>query len=149
MALRSGTEMPDITGVTEWLNGEPDFTKVKSGPTLIAFWAVSCHICHDNMPTVREWKAKYEPMGLNFVSIHMPRQEEDTDLSKVKEQVAAYGIDEPCGVDNLHQAAQAFENEWVPAYFLFDAEGKLKYRAAGEFGLKMLQTALEKMFEGN
>lgn len=140
--------MPEITGVTEWLNGEPDLAKVKSGPTLIAFWAVSCHICHDNMPATRQWKEKYEPLGLNFVSIHMPRQQEDTDVEKVKEQVASYGITEPCGIDNMHAAAQAFENEWVPAYFLFDSEGKMKSRAAGEYGLKMLQTALEKMFEG-
>lgn len=139
--------MPDITGVTEWLNGQPDLAKVKSGPTLVIFWAVSCHICHENMPATREWKAKYEPLGLNFLSIHMPRQEEDTDVEKVKQQVAKYGITEPCGIDNMHGAAQAFENEWVPAYFLFDSEGKLKSRAAGEYGLKMLQTALDKMFE--
>jgi hypothetical protein len=42
----------------------------------------------------------------------------------------------------------AFLNEqgWVPVYYLFDAEGKLKTRAAGEFGIGVLQTALDKMF---
>jgi hypothetical protein len=34
----------------------------------------------------------------------------------------------------------------VPVYYLFDAEGKLKTRAAGEFGVGVLQTALDKMF---
>jgi len=147
MALRSGTEMPDLSGVTEWLNGEPDWQKLKSGPTLVTFWAISCHICHNNMPATREWKAKYEPLGLQFVSVHFPRQPEDTNPDDVRKEVVKYGITEPCGIDNHHKVADSFENEWVPAYFLFDAEGKLKFRAAGEYGLKMLQTALEKMFE--
>jgi hypothetical protein len=35
----------------------------------------------------------------------------------------------------------------VPVYYLFDAAGKLKTRAAGEFGIGILTTALDKMFE--
>jgi hypothetical protein len=37
----------------------------------------------------------------------------------------------------------AFGNEqgFVPAYYLFDAEGKLRSFAAGERGLDMLKTA--------
>jgi hypothetical protein len=38
------------------------------------------------------------------------------------------------------------EQGWVPVYYLFDADGKLKSRAAGEFGIGVLTTALEKMF---
>jgi len=148
MPLRPGAEVPDLTGATEWLNGEPDYASAKAGPTLVHFWSVSCHICHDNMPTVRQWKAKYEPLGLKFVAIHMPRQEEDTDVARVKQMVTEYGIDEPTGVDNELKVAGAFENEFVPAYFLFDAEGKMKSRAAGVHGVKMLETAIEKMFPG-
>jgi hypothetical protein len=33
----------------------------------------------------------------------------------------------------------------VPAYYLFDAQGKLKSFAAGERGLDMLASALERM----
>ncbi len=146
MALRSGAELPALTGATEWLNGEPDVAQLKAGPTLVHFWSTSCHICHDNMPKVREWKRTYEPKGLRFVAVHMPRQEEDTDVEQVRRRVAEYGIDEPCAVDNLHGVAQAFENEWVPAYFLFDGEGRMKARAAGEHGVRMLATAIERLF---
>jgi len=33
----------------------------------------------------------------------------------------------------------------VPAYYLFDAEGKLRSFAAGERGLDMLRTALDRI----
>ncbi len=57
-------------------------------------------------------------------------------------------ITEPTAVDSLHKLKDAFQNEqgWVPVYYLFDADGKLKTRAAGEFGVGVLQTALDKMF---
>ena len=138
--------MPALGGATEWLNAEPDPALVAKGPSLVHFWAISCHICHENMPTVRQWKARYEPLGLHFVAIHMPRQEEDLDVSKVAKIAAEMNIDEPLGIDNTHAVAEAFENEFVPAYFLFDSEGKLKGRAAGENGLKMLQVSLDKLF---
>ncbi|MBD0327400.1 MAG: TlpA family protein disulfide reductase, partial [Pyrinomonadaceae bacterium] len=37
---------------------------------------------------------------------------------------------------------------YVPAYYLFDAEGKLKSFAAGERGLNMLASALERLLAG-
>jgi len=34
----------------------------------------------------------------------------------------------------------------VPAYYLFNAEGRLKSRAAGQYGLQIVKSALERMF---
>ena len=146
MPLRSGSDMPTLAGVTEWLNGEPDLADVARGPALVHFWAISCHICHENMPTVRQWKARYEPQGLRFVAVHMPRQESDLDVAKVAGIAEEMSVDEPLGIDNTHAVAEAFQNEFVPAYFLFDSDGKLKGRAAGENGLVMLQVSLDKLF---
>ena len=56
-------------------------------------------------------------------------------------------ITEPCAVDNLHKLRDAFQNEqgFVPAYYLFDAEGKLKSFAAGERGTALLGAALNRI----
>lgn len=143
MPLRLGSDIPALTGATEWINGEPT---EHAGPKLVHFWSVSCHICKENMPLLRDLKAKYEGQGLQFTAIHMPRQEEDTDVPRIHELVTSLGLDEPVGVDNKRAVADAFENEWVPAYFLYDAEGKLKFRAAGHHGVKMMTTAIERMF---
>jgi hypothetical protein len=58
----------------------------------------------------------------------MPRYEADTDLGTVKENIEKYCIDDICAIDNQHKLKNAFLNEqgWVPVYYLFDAEGKLK-----------------------
>jgi len=150
MPMRIGDAIPTFEGATEWLN-ELEQTAddyVSGQPTLVYFWATSCGICKDNMPKLNELKAKYRDKGLKTVAIHMPRYEADTDLEKVKATVAEHRIDDVCAIDNKHKLKDAFLNEqgWVPVYYLFDTEGKLKTRAAGEFGIGVLTTALEKMF---
>ena len=77
----------------------------------------------------------------------MPRYEADTDIENVREVIGKYGITEPVAVDNEHKLKEAFHNEqgYVPAYYLFDAEGKLRCFAAGERGLDMLKSALERV----
>ncbi len=148
--MRIGDAMPKLDGATTWFNGSLEDTqeRIKGRPTLVHFWAVSCGICKDKMPALQDLIKKYEASGLQTVAVHMPRYEADTDLDTVNEAMTANGITEPVAVDSLHKLKDAFLNEqgWVPVYYLFDAEGKLKTRSAGEFGIGVLQTALDKMF---
>lgn len=142
--------MPSMEGATTWLNGSWEDLQetIKGKPVLVHFWAVSCGICKQKMPQLQEMMAKYGERGLQTVAVHMPRYEADTDLDTVNEAMFENNISEPVAVDSLHKLKNAFQNEqgWVPVYYLFDAEGKLKTRAAGEFGVSVLQTALDKMF---
>ena len=85
--------------------------------------------------------------GLRVIGIHMPRYESDTDVEKVRDLINIHGVSEPVAVDNEHKLKDAFHNDhgYVPAYYLFDAEGKLKSFAAGERGLDMLKSAIERL----
>jgi len=148
--MRIGDQRPSFDGATEWLNELEQTAEdyITGKPTLVYFWATSCGVCKDNMPKLRDLKAKYKDKGLRTVAIHMPRYEADTNVENVKAAIAQHCIDDVCAIDNGHKLKDAFLNEqgWVPVYYLFDSEGKLKTRAAGEFGIGVLQTALEKMF---
>ncbi|MGH7279630.1 MAG: TlpA disulfide reductase family protein [Candidatus Rokuibacteriota bacterium] len=147
MPLRTGTPLPALSGATEWINGAPPPREtLRGGPLLVHFWAVSCHLCHDNMPTVVRWRDEFASQGLRVIAIHMPRQEADLDVARVRDAAAAMGITEPCGIDNTHAVADAFDNRFVPAYFLFDREGHLRSRTAGDAGLALLDAALRRQF---
>ena len=145
MSMRLRTPLPELGGVTEWINGEPEL-ETASGPVLVYFWAVSCHVCHRLLPGLQAWREKYVPMGLKMISIHCPRMKTDTDISKVKDVVKDLGIVEPCGVDNMHRVKKAFDNEFWPAYYIFDVEKRLKRRAAGNAGLDLIKPVLENLF---
>jgi thiol-disulfide isomerase/thioredoxin len=146
--MKIGTEMPSFDGATDWISGSAEETVevVKGHPTLVHFWAISCSYCKANMPRVAEWREQHKDAGLRVIAIHMPRYPADTNLTAVRTAVADQGIDEPCAVDNLHKLRDAFQNDhgYVPAYYLFDGEGKLRSFAAGERGLILLSSALER-----
>jgi thiol-disulfide isomerase/thioredoxin len=146
MPLRSGTEMPELEGATEWLSGKEISRDALIGkPTLIHFWAVSCYICKNNMPTLQEWKRTYGDK-LNVVAVHMPRNEGDLDTDKVQAIISEFALEEPVAVDNEHTVGDRFQTSGIwPHYFLFDAEGKLRGRSAGDAGLKMMEATLTRL----
>ena len=146
MAMDLHTALPSLEGITEWVHGEPDLEAIKGEPLLVYFWAYSCHYCHQSVPKLQAWRDMYVPKGLKMISIHCPRMKTDTDMEKVKASIVECGIIEACGIDNMHRLKKAFDNDMWPAYFLFDKEGNLKRRAAGNAGLSMLQPILEEMF---
>ena len=149
MPMRIGTPLPSLEGATEWLAGSADeATQEMNGhPVLVHFWSLSCGMCKDNLPRVAEWREKYREAGLRLVAIHMPRYPQDTSVDEVRTAVEQYGITEACAVDNEHHLRDAFQNErgYVPAYYLFDDNHKLKAFAAGEYGTKVMEPALERM----
>ena len=149
MPMRIGTEMPPFEGATEWFNatGAAAEAEAKGHPTLVHFWSVSCGTCKENMPRVAELRDRRAAEGLRVVAVHMPRYEADTDVEAVRDAVTTHNITEPCAVDNQHQLRDSFKNDqgFVPAYYLFDAEGKLRCFAAGERGLSMVAASLDRL----
>lgn len=147
MPMRTGSPLPELDGATEWVNGEIKRENLLGSPTLVHIWALSCHVCHDNMPTIAQWREEYGPKGLKVVAIHMPRQEEDTNLETVRADIKALNITEPCAIDNHHEIGDRFENTIWPAYYLFDSEGAMRGRAAGYAGLKMIEAPLKRLMD--
>jgi thiol-disulfide isomerase/thioredoxin len=149
MPMRIGTQMPSLDGATEWFGATQAHAESESAgrPTLVHFWSVSCGICKENMPRVGEWRDGKAAQGLRIIAVHMPRYEADTDTEAVRDAIIKYGITEPCAIDNQHRLRDAFQNDkgYVPAYYLFDAEGKLRGFAAGEHGINMIAPALERL----
>lgn len=146
MPMRLRSELPPFEGVTEWINGEVKKEDLKGHPVLIHFWAVSCYMCKESLPQINEWRDQYEgEYSLKVIGVHMPRSESDTDIDAVKAMVKQYELKHPIIIDNEHAVTDAFQNEYVPAYYLFDGEDQLRHFQAGEKGLKMVEQRLHKI----
>ena len=149
MPMRINTPMPAFDGATEWING--NIAEALAAPsaklTLVHFWSLSCGICKENLPRVSEWREMHRESGLRVIAVHMPRYPADVDLNAVREAINTYDISEVCAIDNEHRLRDAFQNEqgFVPAYYLFDAEGKLRGFAAGERGIDMIAPTLKRL----
>ena len=113
-----------------------------------SFWSVSCHLCKEAMPQVNEFRDQYKEQ-LNVVAVHMPRSEDDLDLTKIKEVAAEHDITQPIFVDSEHKLTDAFENQYVPAYYVFDKTGQLRHFQAGGSGMKMLEKRVNRVLGEN
>ncbi|MFI8577294.1 TlpA family protein disulfide reductase [Rossellomorea aquimaris] len=139
--------MPELNGATEWLNGE-----VKKGDlvgeklTLIHFWSISCHLCKEAMPQVNEFRDQYSDK-LNVMAVHMPRSEDDLNLDEIKKVAAEHDVTQPIFVDSEHKLTDAFENQYVPAYYVFDKDGNLRHFQAGGSGMKMLEKRVNRVLD--
>jgi thiol-disulfide isomerase/thioredoxin len=137
--------MPELTGATAWINGEVSKEElIGEKPTLIHFWSVSCHLCKEAMPEVNELRDEYVDR-LNVVAVHMPRSEDDLDLNVIEAMAMGHDITQPIFVDNQHKLTDAFQNQYVPAYYVFDKEGKLRHFQAGGSGMQMLRKRIERV----
>lgn len=131
MPLRRGTELPSLEGATQVFNTDGiDRAELADQPVLIHFWGVSCHTCHEVMDQVME--IRDQNPQLKFISVHSPQKEADLDVDLVKRDMEQFGFTQPTLVDNAHTITQNFENQFVPAFYLFDKEGKLHFRASGD-----------------
>ncbi len=146
MPLPIGTPLPPLDGATEWLWGAAGDVLGRDRPLLVQFWSMSCPACKSNMPRLLELLDLYRPQGLRLLSVHMPRGPWDTEADKVRAASEELGLPGPSALDNEHALGRLFQtgNVW-PCYFLFDAEGRLRSRAAGALGLKMAENSLRRL----
>lgn len=146
MPMRLRTEIPGFEGVTEWVNGQISKEDLQGNPVLVHFWAVSCHLCKEGLPIINHWRDTYgEQYGLKMVGVHMPRSEKDTEIGPVKDIIRQYELTHPVMIDNEHTVTDAFQNEFVPSYYLFDEQLQLRHFQAGERGLQMVEQRLQKL----
>jgi thiol-disulfide isomerase/thioredoxin len=132
--------MPELSDAKEWLNGEVSREDlVGENPTLVHFWSISCHLCKKVMPQINDFRDKYKGK-LNVMAVHMPRSEEDLNLEEIQHVATEHEMTHPIYVDRLeHLLTNRFENQYVPAYYLFDKEGMLRHFLIGGGGMNMLE----------
>jgi thiol-disulfide isomerase/thioredoxin len=143
--MRLRDEMPELKGATTWYNGKIGKSDlIGNRPTLIHFWSVSCGLCKEAMPNINELRDQYKD-DLNVVAVHMPRSAKDLDLRHIKRVAKKHNITQPILIDNEHKLADAFNNEYVPAYYVFNAEGQLRHLQTGGGSMKMLTNRVNRI----
>lgn len=126
MQLRES--IPDLSGATNWLHQEIRNVELEHGlPVLIHFWSVSCDSCKRNIPVLNSVMEAHKGK-IQVIAVHMPRSEKDKDLKQVIQQAQKYNIVQPIAIDDQYSLAHSFSVRTVPAYFLFDGEGQLRYK---------------------
>jgi len=146
MALRMRSPLPSLEGAATWVNGEADISALKGKPVLVHFWSISCHTCHEVAEQVAQWRERFAPRGLEFVSVHQPRSADDLDHERVAADAqGTMQITQPCAIDSAHEIVDRFSNQYVPAYYVFNREHELRHFQAGDKGYDRIEAAIERV----
>ncbi|CAH1903832.1 Cytochrome c biogenesis protein CcdA [Candidatus Nitrotoga sp. HW29] len=145
--------MPPLTGATQWLNSAPLSSEMLRGKVvLVDFWTYSCINCLRTLPYLKAWDEKYRAQGLVIIGVHAPEFAFEKDQRNVQQAIHDLGITYPVVMDNQYVIWNAYKNEYWPAHYLFDTNGKIRHKHFGEGAYKeteqMIQTLLKETYPG-
>ncbi|MDE3070052.1 MAG: cytochrome c biogenesis protein DipZ, partial [Acidobacteriota bacterium] len=133
---------PEFRDTERWFNtagGEPlTLAALRGHVLLVDFWTYTCINCLRTLPYLNAWYAKYHRYGFEIVGVHTPEFPFEHSAANVEAAVAQNGIRYPVVQDNEYGTWNAYNNEYWPAEYFIDAQGRV--RAAdfgeGEYGAK-------------
>jgi thiol-disulfide isomerase/thioredoxin len=124
---------PEFTGIERWLNSEPlTMDQLRGRVVLVDFWTYACINCIRTLPHVNRWAELYTPQGLTVVGVHTPEFPFERTASNVEVAMRRHGVKHPVAQDNRYGTWKAYSNQYWPAAYLIDAQGRIRYKHFGE-----------------
>jgi cytochrome c biogenesis protein CcdA/thiol-disulfide isomerase/thioredoxin len=126
-------ELPSLSGAVQWLNSPPLTAQALRGKVVVIdFWTYSCINCLRALPYVQAWAQKYRDQGLVVIGVHAPEFAFERNVDNVRKAVHDLGIDYPVAIDNNYAIWRAFGNQYWPAHYFIDAQGRIRFHHFGE-----------------
>lgn len=143
--------LPDLAGAVAWLNSPPlNREELKGKVVLIDFWTYSCINCLRSIPYVEAWAEKYKGDGLVVIGVHTPEFAFEKDRANVTKAVHELKITYPVAIDSDYAIWKAFNNEYWPAHYFIDREGRIRHHHFGEGEYEESEQVIRELLkEGN
>ena len=124
---------PEFQGIDHWINSKPlTLQALRGKPVLVEFWTYDCINCVHVIPHVKQWHATYASKGLVVVGVHTPEYAHERITGNVEDAVKRFGIRYPVAQDNAYATWNAYGNQYWPALYLIDPQGRVVYTHFGE-----------------
>jgi cytochrome c biogenesis protein CcmG/thiol:disulfide interchange protein DsbE len=111
------------------LNGDSvSLASLRGKVVLFNIWATCCHPCRDEIPELRALHAKYKERGLELVGVSVDADGTDDAIKGFMEE---FRMTYPVWRDPDERVSAKFLAIGVPATYLIDREGILRWRKTG------------------
>jgi cytochrome c biogenesis protein CcdA/thiol-disulfide isomerase/thioredoxin len=140
--------MPPLSGATAWLNSPPLTREGLRGKVvLVDFWTYSCINCIRSLPYIEAWARKYKDHGLVVIGVHAPEFAFEKDIANVRRAVHDLGVNYPVALDDNLAIWQAFNNQYWPAHYFIDAQGRIRHHHFGEGNYAESEIVIQKLLK--
>ena len=125
--------VPSVTAAKGWINSPPLTRADLAGKVVLYdFWTYSCINCQRTLPHLKALYDRYKGEGLVIIGVHSPEFDFEKDHANVTSAVARYGVTWPVALDDDMAIWNAFGNQYWPAEYLTDQQGRLRQVRFGE-----------------
>jgi thiol-disulfide isomerase/thioredoxin len=139
-------ELGSLAHANAWLNSPPlTPSDLRGKVVLIDFWTYTCINWRRTLPYVRAWAEKYQRHGLVVIGIHSPEFQFEKQLDNVRWAVTDMQIQYPVALDSDHVIWRAFQNQYWPALYFFDARGRLRHHQFGEGSYEQSEMIIQRL----
>jgi thiol-disulfide isomerase/thioredoxin len=143
---RSTVRLPGFVGATGWLNSPPVSEADLQGKVVLTdFWTYTCINWLRTLGYVRAWSDKYEDQGLVVVGVHTPEFPFERELENVRRAARELKVDYPIALDSDYAVWSAFANQYWPAVYIADAEGRIRHHQFGEGGYEECERVIQRL----
>ena len=126
-------EFPSLGSATGWLNSQPlTAAGLRGKVVLIDFCTYTCINWLRQLPYVRAWSEKYGDRGLVVIGVHTPEFTFEKDIENVRPALKSIRVDFPIVIDNDYAIWRAFNNQYWPALYFMDTQGRVRHHHFGE-----------------
>jgi thiol-disulfide isomerase/thioredoxin len=138
--------MPPLDGATAWINSQPlKAADLRGKVVLIEFWTYTCINWRRQLPYVRAWAEKYRDKGLIVIGVHSPEFEFEKNIDNVRRATKEIRVQYPVAVDSEHAIWRAFDNEYWPALYFVDTQGRIRHHQFGEGDYEQSETVIKQL----
>ena len=139
-------ELPSLDALGPWINSAGlTREQLRGKVVLIDFWTYSCINCIRSIPYVRAWHNAYADDGLVVIGIHAPEFAFERNPGNVRRAVKDLAIRYPVALDNKLVIWTALKNNYWPAHYFFDAQGRQRYHHFGEGRYKQSEMVIRQL----
>ena len=126
-------EMPSLGGATGWLNSQPlTAAGLRGKVVLIDVWTYTCINWLRTLPYVRAWAEKYKNNGLVVIGVHSPEFAFEKNVDNVRRAAQEMKVNHPIAIDSNFAIWRALNNQYWPALYFVDAQGRIRHHHFGE-----------------
>ncbi|HEX8689137.1 MAG TPA: cytochrome c biogenesis protein DipZ [Solirubrobacterales bacterium] len=140
---------PEFTGNQEWFNspgGRPlSLRELRGGVVLVDFWTYTCINCIRTLPYLKAWDERYGKDGLTIVGVHTPEFPFEREAGNVEAAIDQNDLEYAVAQDNDYATWNAYGNEYWPAKYLIDAQGRVRYTHFGEGDYEETEAAIREL----
>lgn len=104
---------------------------LRGKPVLLNVWATWCHPCRDEVPELQRLYERYRGRGLELVGVSVDAAGHD---DAIRAFARDYGMTYPVWRDPDENVSATFLVVGVPATFLIDRSGVLRWKKTGPIG---------------